>query len=60
MVARTRPETGLRVAFERNGRERDSAIAPTGERALKAAVLMLAKLDDLRDGDMLLVTEVSR
>jgi hypothetical protein len=60
MVARTRPETGLRVAFERNGRERDSAVTPTGERALKAAVLMLAKLDDLRDGDMLIVTEVSR
>jgi hypothetical protein len=58
MPARTRPQVGLRVAFERTGRELDSQIAATGERALKAAVVMLAKLDDLRDGDMLLVTEV--
>jgi hypothetical protein len=60
MVACLHPQVGLRVAFERNGRERDSQVAPTGERALKVALLMLAKLDDLRDGDMLLVTEVSR
>jgi hypothetical protein len=58
MVARIRSRVGLRVAFERNGRERDSQVAPTGERALKIAVVMLAKLDDLRDGDLLLVTEV--
>jgi hypothetical protein len=60
MVARIRSQVGFRVAFERNGRERDSQVAPTGERALKLALLMLAKLDDLRDGDMLIVTEVSR
>jgi hypothetical protein len=60
MVARIRPTIGLRVAFERNGRERDSQVAPTGDRALKVALLMLAKLDDLRDGDMLLITEVTR
>jgi hypothetical protein len=60
MVARIHPQVGLRVAFERNGRERDSQVAPTGERALKLAITMLAKLDDLRDGDMLLVTEVNR
>ncbi len=60
MVARTNPQVGLRVAFERNGRERDSQVAPTGERALKLALLMLAKLDDLRDGDVLLVSEVPR
>jgi hypothetical protein len=58
MPARTRPQVGLRVAFGRAGRERDSQVAPTGERALKVAVVMLAKLDDLRDGDMLLVTEI--
>jgi hypothetical protein len=58
MPTRTRSQVGLRVAFERAGRERDSQVAPTGERALKTAVVMLAKLDDLRDGDMLLVTEV--
>jgi hypothetical protein len=37
--------------------EIDSATAPTGERALKAGILMLAKLDDLRDGDKLTVNE---
>ncbi len=58
MVGRIQPNTGLRVAFERAGRERDSTLAPTGERALKAAITMLAKLDELRDGDMLMVTEV--
>ena len=57
MPARTQPQVGLRVAFERGGRERDSQVAATGERALKAALLMLAKLDDLRDGDILMVTE---
>jgi hypothetical protein len=60
MVARIRPQAGFRVAFERGGRERDSQVAPTPERALKVALLMLAKLDDLRDGDMLIVTEVPR
>ena len=58
MVGRIRHDTGLRVAFERAGRERDSTLAPTGERALKIAITMLAKLDDLHDGDMLMVTEV--
>src|SRR5215470_1568948 len=48
---------GVRVSFERDGREIDSATAPTGERALKAGILMLAQLDDLRDGDRLTVTE---
>ena len=48
---------GIRVTFERAGREIDSATAPTGERALKAGILMLARLDDLRDGDRLTVSE---
>jgi hypothetical protein len=46
---------GIRVTFERGGREIESATAPTGERALKSALLMLAKLDDLRDGDRMTV-----
>jgi hypothetical protein len=45
---------GIRVTFERGGREIESATAP-GERALKNALLMLAKLDDLRDGDRMTV-----
>jgi hypothetical protein len=57
MVARIPTALGIRVTFERAGREIDSATAPTGERALKVGILMLARLDDLRDGDKLTVTE---
>ena len=35
----------------------DARTAPTGERALKAAILMLAELDALQGGDRLTVTE---
>jgi hypothetical protein len=54
------PTGGLRVTFWRCGLERDSAVAPTPERALKTAIVMLASLDDLIDGDKLTVTEVTR
>jgi hypothetical protein len=57
MVARTRKEFGICIAFERDGRERDSRVAPTGRQALSLALLMLAKLDDLRAGDRLTVEE---
>jgi hypothetical protein len=57
MVARTRTGTGLRVSFERYGREVETEVASTPERALKLAILMLARLDDLIDGDRLTVTE---
>ena len=56
MPARIQPLTGLKVTFWRCGLERDSAVASTPERALKAAVVMLASLDDLIDGDKLTVT----
>jgi hypothetical protein len=55
MPARVQPATGLRVAFERNGREHDSAYVPTGERALAAALRMPSRLDELQDGDRLTV-----
>ncbi len=35
----------------------DARTAPTGERALKAAIVMLAELDALENGDRLTVTE---
>jgi hypothetical protein len=57
MPARIQPHAGIRVRFERNNRRHDEEVAPTGERALKVALLMLARLDDLRDGDRLVVTE---
>jgi len=57
MPARTRIRIGLRVTFERDGREHDSEVATTGERALKVALMMLARQDFLQDGDRLTVTE---
>jgi hypothetical protein len=58
MPARIQPLTGLRVTFYRCGLECDSQTAPTPERALKTAIVMLASLDDLIDGDKLVVTEI--
>jgi hypothetical protein len=57
MPGRTLTQVGLTVTFWRDGEEHDSAVAPTGERALKLGLLLLARLDDLRDGDRLAVTE---
>jgi hypothetical protein len=39
--------------------ELDSATAPTGERALRQGLLLLAKLDFLQDGDKLTVVETT-
>jgi hypothetical protein len=60
MVARIRPETGLRVTFFRAGEEAESETASTGERALKVALLILARLDYLQDGDVLVVADGTR
>jgi hypothetical protein len=49
--------TNDRVTFHRDGREHDCRTAPTGERALKIGILMLARLDHLQDGDKLTVSE---
>jgi hypothetical protein len=54
----SRPRVRFHVTFERDGREMDAAIAKTGEQALKAAVLMLSRLDALQDGDKLTCTEM--
>ena len=45
------------VTIFRDGEVLDARTAATGERALKAAILMLAELDDLQGGDRLTVTE---
>jgi hypothetical protein len=45
------------VTLFRDGEIYDTRSAATGERALKAAILMLAELDDLQGGDRLTVTE---
>jgi hypothetical protein len=60
MVARIQPVANIRLTFYRDGLERDSQTAPTPERALRVAILMLAQLDDLIDGDRLTVTEGNR
>jgi len=60
MVVHIRTRAGLLVIFSRDGREVESDLAPTGDRALKSAVLMLARLDHLQDGDQLTVREVDR
>jgi hypothetical protein len=56
MPAHIRSDRGLTVSFHREGIDDDERVQATnGERALKAAILLLAKLDDLRDGDWLMV-----
>jgi hypothetical protein len=55
MPARIQKTAGLRVTFYRGGEEIESEVGSTGERALKIALLILARLDDLRDGDKLTV-----
>jgi hypothetical protein len=57
MTAHIRPAIGLVVTFTRDGEERDRVIAPTGERALKAAIVLLAGLDTLQPNDRLTVEE---
>jgi hypothetical protein len=56
MVGRTRTYRGtLLVTFTTDGEEPEQQLAATGERALKVALLMLAKRDALRPGDSLTV-----
>jgi hypothetical protein len=59
MVARILPtRRGFRIVFERDGQELQAEIAPTSERALRIALVMLAHLEALQDGDRLTITEV--
>jgi hypothetical protein len=57
MVAHTNLNSKFTVTLFRDGEVLDARTAATGERALKAAILMLAELDDLQGGDRLTVTE---
>jgi hypothetical protein len=59
MVARVIRTAGLSVSFYRDGDEVEVQIAATGERALAAAIKMLARLEALQDGDKLTVAEVA-
>ena len=57
MVVHTLTNSKFTVTIFRDGEVLDARTAATGERALKAAILMLAELDDLQGGDRLTVTE---
>jgi hypothetical protein len=57
MVARTLPNSRFTIAFLRGGEVLDTRPAPTGERAVKVALLMLAEMDELKGGDQLVVIE---
>jgi hypothetical protein len=57
MVAHINLNSKFTISFIRDGEVLDARTAATGERALKAAILMLAELDDLQGGDRLTVTE---
>jgi len=56
MVARIRHEADLLlVTFSRDGEEPEQQLAPTGERARKIALVLLARQAALRAGDNLTV-----
>ena len=57
MPARTQTQSRFVVTFWRDGEVHDSRTAATGERALKVGLLLLAQLDELQDGDRMIVTE---
>jgi hypothetical protein len=57
MPVHTQPDIGFTVTFYREGQEAEMERAPSGERALKLAIMMLARLSELRDGDWLMVVE---
>jgi hypothetical protein len=57
MVAHVTLNSKFTISIFRDGVVLDTRSAATGERALKTALLMLASLDELQDGDRLTVTE---
>jgi hypothetical protein len=59
MVARIRPDVGLVVTFTRADGFSESITAGTGERALRGAIMILSRLDDLQAGDRLTVIEAN-
>jgi hypothetical protein len=57
MPGHVSPHSKFTVSFLRGDEVVDARTAPTGERALKAAIVMLAEQDALEHGDRLTVTE---
>jgi hypothetical protein len=48
----------LRVAFHRDGKEVEGVLAPDGELAIRTALMMLARLDTIRAGDKIEISEL--
>jgi hypothetical protein len=57
MPGHVNPHSKFTVSFLRGGEVVDARTAETGERALKAAIVMLAEQDALENGDRLVVAE---
>jgi hypothetical protein len=57
MPGHVNPSSKFTVSFMRGGEVVDARSAPTGERALKAAIVMLAEQEALENGDRLTVSE---
>ena len=57
MPGHVNPSSKFTVSFMRSGEVVDARSAPTGERALKAAIVMLAEQEVLENGDRLTVSE---
>jgi hypothetical protein len=57
MPAHINPNGRFTITLWRGDEVLDATIAESGERALKAAIVMLAELDALQGGDRLVVTE---
>jgi hypothetical protein len=55
MVARIRPGPTLRVIFERADGHIESALAVDGPDARDLALMIIGRVDELRDGDKLTV-----
>jgi hypothetical protein len=48
----------LRVAFHRDGKEVEGVFATDGEFAIRTALMMLARLDTIRPGDKIEISEL--
>ncbi len=61
MPAYARPENGeLCITFRRDGEDDEQEVVPDGQRAVSAAMKMLALRDELQPGDKLTVERHKR
>ncbi len=55
MVARTHPQTGLAIIFEREGQEIARRFAADGSAAPRTLIILIAELGALQPGDRLMI-----